>query len=86
MVMFNQNLLKRQTMTTIRKGYDPDLGKKVAQESMGYVIGLGRSSRRKSEEQVKQEWIEEHGQIPDAQQLHDAMMAVSVPNTDRLWR
>ena len=35
------------------------------------VIGRGKSSRRKSEAQV----IEEYGRVPDAQQLHDAMMS-----------
>lgn len=35
------------------------------------VIGCGKSSRRKSEAQV----IEEYGRAPDAQQLHDAMMS-----------
>ena len=56
-------------------GYDPDLGRKFSEESSGLVIGLGRSSPRKSEAQVKQDWIEENGREPDIQQMHDAMVA-----------
>lgn len=58
-------------------GYDPTLGAKFAAESSGLVIGRARSSPKKSEAQVEQDWIEEHGRSPDAQQLHDAMMAAS---------
>ena len=28
---------------------------------------------------MRQDWIEEHGREPDAQQLHDAMMSNSAP-------
>ena len=61
-------------MASTFKGYDPDLGRKFSQESSGLVIGRARSVPKKSEAQVQQEWIEEHGQTPDAQQMHDAML------------
>ena len=59
-------------------GYDPDLGRKFAEESNGFVIGRGKSSPTVSDEeledqemafqaQVEQDWIEEHGRAPDAQ-------------------
>lgn len=59
------------------KGYDPELGGKFSEESSGLVIGRAPSLPRKSEAQVKQDWIEEHGREPDAQQLHDAMLSTS---------
>ncbi len=59
------------------KGYDPELGKKFSDESSGLVIGRAKSSPRKSEAQVRQDWIEEHGRAPDAQQLHDEMLTSS---------
>lgn len=62
-------------MKTTLKGYDPDLGLKFAEESSGLIFGRARSLPRKSEAQVRQDWIEEHGREPDAQQLHDAMMS-----------
>ena len=57
-------------------GYDPDLGRKFAEESNGFVIGRGKSSPTVSDEeledqemafqaQVEQDWIEEHGRAPD---------------------
>ena len=58
-------------------GYDPKLGAKFAAESNGLVIGRARSLPRKSEAQATQEYVEEHGRAPDAQQLHDAMMSPS---------
>lgn len=71
-------------------GYDPDLGRKFAQESNGLVIGRGKSSPTVSDEeledqemafqtQVEQDWIEEHGRAPDAQQLHDAISLARSP-------
>ena len=62
-------------------GYDPHLGQKVAQESTGYVVGLGKSSRRKSEEQVKADWISENGREPSAQELHDATFYRAFPDS-----
>lgn len=62
-------------------GYDPTLGAKFAAESNGLVIGRARSSPKKSEAQVRQDWIEEHGQAPDAQQLHDAMLSAPTPSS-----
>ena len=62
-------------MPSTFKGYDPDLGRKFSEESSGLVMGLGRSSPKKSEAQVKQDWIEENGREPDIQQMHDAMVA-----------
>lgn len=59
-------------------GYDPLLGQKVAQESTGYVIGLGGSSQPKSEKQVIYDWISENGRHPSDQELHDAMNRDSV--------
>lgn len=56
-------------------GYDPDLGRKFAQESSGLVIGSAKSSPQKSEAQVRQDWIEEHGREPDVRRMHDAMRA-----------
>ena len=53
------------------KGYDPELGKKFAQDSSGLVIGRARSSPPKSEAQSIEEFSEEHGYAPDEQQLHD---------------
>lgn len=64
-------------MASTFKGYDPELGRKFSEESNGLVIGRPRSSARKSEEQVIQEYVDEHGRAPDAQQLHDAMLASS---------
>jgi len=64
-------------MKTTSLDYDPTLGAKFAAESKGLVIGRARSLPKKSEAQVEQDWIEEHGRAPDAQQLHDAMMAAS---------
>ena len=55
-------------------GHDPDLGRKFSEESSGLVIGSVRSSPNKSEAQMRQDYIEEHGREPDAQQLHDAML------------
>ncbi|MEO7127562.1 MAG: hypothetical protein ABI040_01635 [Rhodoferax sp.] len=66
------------------KGYDPDLGRKFMQDYGGLVIGRAKSAPSKSEEQVRQEWIEEHGREPDAQQLHDAMLAESWPQITKL--
>ena len=62
-------------MKTTSLGYDPDLGRKFARESNGLVIGRAKSSPRKSEAQVRQDWIEEYGREPDAQQLYDAMLS-----------
>ncbi|MFZ2387025.1 MAG: hypothetical protein WAW69_04395 [Polaromonas sp.] len=62
-------------------GYDPDLGRKFSVESSGLVIGRAKSLPRKSEAQVRQDWIEEHGREPDAQQLHDAMLSTSCSPT-----
>lgn len=56
-------------------GYDPELSKKFAEESSGFVIGRGHSLPVKSEERVKEEWGAEHGRYPDAQELHDAMLS-----------
>ena len=64
-------------MTTTFNGYDPDLERKFAEESSGLIFGRARSLPRKSEGRVRQDWIEEHSQEPDAQQLHDAMMSSS---------
>ena len=61
-------------MKTTLKGYDSDLGRKFAEESSGLIFGRARSLPRKSEAQVSQDWIEEHGREPDAQQLHDAIL------------
>lgn len=63
------------------KGYDPELGKKFSTESHGLVIGRATSSPRKSEAQLRLDWIAEHGREPDAQQLHDAQMAQREPTT-----
>ena len=77
-------------MKTTLLGYDPDLGRKFAEESGGLVIGRRKSSPTVSDEeledqemafqaQVEQDWIEEHGRAPDAQQLHDAISLARSP-------
>jgi hypothetical protein len=45
------------------------------------VIGRARSLPKKSEEQATEEFSQEHGRAPDAQELHDAM--TSTPNSPR---
>lgn len=55
------------------KGYDPELGRKFAEEAGGLVMGFGRSSARKSEAQARHDWIGEHGRQPSEQELFDAM-------------
>ena len=42
-------------MTNTFKGYDPDLGRKFAEESSGFVLERARSLPRKSEAQVRQD-------------------------------
>lgn len=64
-------------MASTFKGYDPELGKKFSDESSGLVIGRAKSSPRKSEAQAIEEYSQEHGRAPDAQQLHDWMMSSS---------
>jgi hypothetical protein len=66
------------------KGYDPELGKKFSDESSGLVIGRAKSSQKKSEAQAIEEFSQEHGRAPDAQQLHDAMQTSSGPTTGEL--
>jgi hypothetical protein len=77
-------------MKVTSMGYDPDLGRKFSEESNGLVIGRRKSSPTVSDEeledqemafqaQVEQDWIEEHGRAPDAQQLHDAINLARSP-------
>ena len=47
-------------------GFDPELGNKFAQDSSGFVIGLGKSSRTNSK---KSNWSE------GSQKWHDEMLA-----------
>ena len=70
-------------MTITSKGYDPELGKKFLEDSKGYVIGRAPSSPQRSDEQIKSDWLREHGTTPDAQQLHDAQLSPtsSAPQT-----
>ena len=53
-------------MVVTSLGFDPELGKKFAQESSGFVIGLGKSSRTSS---PKSNWPE------GSQEWHDEMLA-----------
>lgn len=59
-------------------GYDLELDRKFAEQSDGFVVGLGRQLPAKSEKQVEEEWGQEHGRNPSAQELHDAMRAESI--------
>ena len=52
-------------------GFDPDLGKKFAQGSSGFVIGLGKSSQTSS---PKSNWPE------GSQEWHDEMLAQTQSN------
>lgn len=55
------------------KGYDPELGKKFAEESGGFVVGIRHLAPRISEAQARHDWIGEHGRQPTDQELFDAM-------------
>ena len=62
-------------MASTFKGYDPELGRKFAEESNGFVIGRRKSSPKVlTPEKKLQRAVEESPFRLDAQQQHDAMM------------
>lgn len=61
-------------MTVTFKGFDPDLGKKVAKESSGFVVARANSSRRLSDKEILEEANAESPRPMDAQEQHEALM------------